>query len=197
MPSNSSQRAGSPRLTSRGRGIGTCTSPFSCGSSRRDVFVQSSPAEIAAGLPEIEFPSLVPGGVDYVSSQLVFDTDSGDLAEQFQAAFGFWSIFPYTQSREIGQQGTLWVGSATSGIVYGDISDGELACPDLGIADVRACRVSAIGTLIGWWHRVPEGGRLVWFDGAYRYELFLRSASSQELAVRMAESMQPLAELLP
>lgn len=166
-------------------------------SSRRDSFVQSSPAEIAAGLPEIEFPSLIPGEVGFVSSQLLFSIETGDLAQDFQAAFGLWSVFPYTQSRESGQRGALWVGSATSGVVYVDSADGELACPDLGIEGARSCRVTPIGTLVGWWYEIPDGGRLVWFDGLYRYELFLRSALDDQMAVRMAESMQRLSELAP
>lgn len=166
-------------------------------STRRDRFVQSGPGEIAAALPGIGFPVLLPESVRHISSQLVFDQATGQLAETYQAAFGFWVVVPYTESRELGQRASLWVGSADLAVSYEDPGEGRLACPDLGLAEARACRPTPIGTLVGWWYLVPEGGTLVWFDGPYRYELVLRSTEDPALVVRMAESMQPLADLAP
>ncbi len=166
-------------------------------SSRRDAFVQSSPHEIAAGLPGIEFPSLVPADVTHLSGQLVFTLPGGELSDDFQAAFGFWNVEPYSQSREVGQRGVLLAGLADQAVTYGDPGSGRLACPDLSVTDALSCQPTPVGAFVGWWHVLAAGGRLVWFSGSYRYELFIRSAADAELAVLMAESLQPLAEAVP
>ncbi|HEY5578618.1 MAG TPA: hypothetical protein VIL12_02880 [Acidimicrobiia bacterium] len=165
-------------------------------SSERDAFVQASPAEIAASLPGIGFPRLIPSSVRYVSSQLIFDPQTGELSEELQTAFGLWAVEPYTQSREAAQRAVVLGGPANQVISYQDGQDGQPVCPELGIEDAVSCRPVPIGTLVGWWHGVPDGGRLVWLDGPYRYDLFLRATTEYEIAVRMAESMEVLDRLL-
>jgi hypothetical protein len=73
-------------------------------------FVQSSRAEMALVLPGIEFPRVVPRGVRWVTSQLVYDTASGTIDAGTSAAFGLWEVEPYTVDE--GRAGVLRVGAA-------------------------------------------------------------------------------------
>ncbi len=54
----------------------------------------------------LEFPTALPEDVIYVTSQLVF-TGDGKMADPLLAAFGLWTIPPYSQSRTVGQSGVL------------------------------------------------------------------------------------------
>ena len=73
-----------------------------------DRFIQASRAEIAAALPDISFPTLVPNGARWISSQLVIESD-GTLSEEPSAAFGIWSAEPYSRSRSVAQMAVLTV----------------------------------------------------------------------------------------
>jgi hypothetical protein len=73
--------------------------------------VQASRAEIAASVPGIMFPRLVPEQVGWVTSQLVFDAASATLDTGTSAQFGVWQIPPYTGDE--GRLAVLWVGEAT------------------------------------------------------------------------------------
>ena len=131
-------------------------------------FIQASRAEIAAAIPGIEFPRFVPDGVDWVTSQLVYDKDSGGLDIDTVAAFGLWSVEPYTITE--GRLAVLRIGEAPP----------ELAPMRSDIAPVL----------------VPDGISLLWTEGGLRYELFCRSTMAEDVCWEVAESTVPLAGLL-
>ncbi len=128
-------------------------------------YVQSSRDEIAAALPGVEFPRLVPSTVSHVSSQLVFDLQTGTLGVSAAAAFGLWSAEPYSVPRSEGQLVVLWVGLAAGG------GDGD-------------------GGISSYWD--AEGRQLTWASGAYEYTLFCRTGVSEDACFTMAESMSEL-----
>ncbi len=73
-------------------------------------FVQSSRIEMELVLPGIEFPRVVPRGVTWITSQLVYDVASGTIDTGTSAAFGLWEVEPYTIDE--GRVGVLRVGIA-------------------------------------------------------------------------------------
>jgi hypothetical protein len=131
-------------------------------------FVQASRAEIAIALPGISFPAAVPDGVRWVTSQLVFDVASATLDADVSAAFGLWADQPY--SSDEGRRGVLRVGAAAGTTLI----EGEIR-PEL-----RA-----------------EGFVMSWVGGAYRYELFCPSPTSEATCTAVAKSTAPLAAQLP
>ncbi len=126
-------------------------------------FIQASPVEIAVVLPGVDFPETVPDDVGYVSSQLVFDVQSGTLDADTAAAFGLWNTIPYSVGRDIGQLAVLRVGVAD----------------DAETVDIAA-------------FEVEEGRSLTWSAAGYRYELFCRANVDEALCWHMAENMRPL-----
>ena len=132
-------------------------------------FVQASRAEIAAALPEVAFPELVPDQVGWVTSQLVFEPSAAALDTETAAAFGLWAYEPYTVTRGQGQVAVLRVG---------------LLGPDDDAVPIAA-------------EPVDEGLSLTWADDDYRYELFCRTGLSDPQCWRMAETAAPLDLLLP
>lgn len=136
---------------------------------RNSRFIQASRREIAAALPAIRFPEVVPSDVRWITSQLVYDEATGTLDLDTAAAFGLWRVEPYT------------------------IPEGRLAVLRVGIAPPEAGpERSAIVDIL-----VPDGISLGWTEGGLRYELFCRSRLSEELCRAVAESTVPLASLLP
>lgn len=131
-------------------------------------FVQASRAEIAAALPTIRFPEAVPEDVRWMTSQLVFDPISGLLDVDTSAAFGLWTVEPYTV--ENGRLGVLRVGTAPSGI---------------GAAK------SDIVPII-----VPDGLSLGWTEAGLRYELFCRATIPELVCTAIVDSFVPLSGLL-
>ena len=131
-------------------------------------FVQSSRAEIAAALPTIRFPEAVPEDVRWVTSQLVFDPAVGLLDVDTSAAFGLWTVEPYTV--ENGRLGVLRVGSAPDG--------------------VGAAKSDVVPII------VPDGLSLGWTEAGLRYELFCRVTIPEPVCNAIADSFVPLAELL-
>jgi hypothetical protein len=133
-------------------------------------FVQASRVEIAAALPGIEFPKLTPQVSRYVTSQLVFDPQTAQLDAASSAAFGLWSVEPYTVPRSESQQSVLRVGLAGS-------DEAETAPGDIAQFNV-------------------EGGReLTWVKEGYVYQLFCRTGIVEEACFAIAESTSPLALL--
>jgi hypothetical protein len=132
-------------------------------------FVQASRAEIATALPTVRFPESVPSSVRWVTSQLVYDEDAGDLDVDTVVAFGLWQAEPYTLSEA--QVAVLRIG---------------VAPPETGPG--RSDIVPFI---------VSDGVSLVWTDAGLRYELFCRSTVSEELCTEVAESSTLLSGLLP
>lgn len=131
-------------------------------------FVQASRAEIAAAVPGIFFPTAVPEDVTWVTSQLVFDLASATLDADVSAAFGLWSVDPYTS--EEGRRGILRVGSSGgTTLVEGEIRPEQT---DLGFV-------------------------MTWVVGTYRYELFCPIPISETACRETAESSRPLANQLP
>lgn len=132
-------------------------------------FVQAARREIAASLPSLTFPGLVPRQVTWITSQLVYDETSGTLDSDTSAAFGLWTAEPYQS--DTARLGVLRVGKA------------PLEAP--------AAR-SQIATIA-----VPDGVSLGWTESGHRYELFCRSEVSEDLCVEVALSTEPLLGQLP
>lgn len=131
-------------------------------------FVQASRGEVAAAMPTIRFPSLVSEDVNWITSQLVFDPATGELDGNTSAAFGLWSVEPYTVTE--GQLGVLRVGSA--------------------LGDVGAGRSDTVPIL------VPDGVNLGWTEGGLRYEMFCRASIPDAVCEAIIDSFVPLSTLL-
>jgi hypothetical protein len=131
-------------------------------------FIQSSRAEIAVALPTLMFPEFVPDDVRWVTSQLVYDGQTGTLDLDTSVAFGFWRVEPYTVNE--GRIAVLRVGAAPSTAVAGR---------------------SAVVPIV-----VPDGISLGWTEGDLRYELFCRAPVSEELCREIVESFTRIGGLL-
>lgn len=140
--------------------------------SKRDdqasAYVQASRREIAGALPGIEFPRLIPGSVTWISSQLVYDSQTATLDPTTAAAFGLWTVEPYTAPRNEAQVAVLRVGIDTLG------------------TDVE-------GEIFSF--RVSSGRELTWNDGGYVYQLFCRTGINEEACFTVARSTTSLALL--
>jgi len=134
-----------------------------------DPYVQAGRREIAAALPGVEFPRLVPEKVTHISSQLVFDVQTGTLDVATAAAFGLWTAPPYTVPRTEGQLAVLRVGLRS-------------ALPGDGPIDISTFQVA-------------DGRELAWSFGNYVYQLFCRTGISEESCFAMADSMISLSVL--
>jgi hypothetical protein len=132
-------------------------------------FIQASRAEIARALPGVVFPELVPAEVEWVSSQLVFDVASASLDADTAAAFGMWTVEPYSVTRSDGQAAVFYVGLASGT----DPVDGIRAIP------------------------VEDGVSLEWSDAFHSYRLFCRTWVEEADCWRAAESATPLLFLVP
>jgi len=132
-------------------------------------FVQASRREIAAALPSLSFPSLVPQQVRWVTSQLVFDEATGTLDPGTSAAFGLWTAEPYRS--DTARVGVLRVGRAQA-------DDPE-----------SRSEISVVA--------VPDGVSLGWTEAGHRYELFCRSEVSEALCLEVAASSVVLVGLTP
>ncbi|MCL1597891.1 MAG: hypothetical protein M3094_01810, partial [Actinomycetia bacterium] len=91
-------------------------------------FIQSSRAEIAAAMPAIRFPKLLPSDVRWVTSQLVFDGDTGLLDSETSAAFGLWTAEPYQS--DTSRIGVLRVGRASVDVPAGRSDIVPILVPD-------------------------------------------------------------------
>jgi predicted small secreted protein len=131
-----------------------------------DPYIQASRFEVAAALPGIEFPRMVPEKVTHISSQLVFDTQTGTLDVATSAAFGLWTAEPYTVPRIEGQLVVLRVGQRS-------------ALPDEGSSDISTFQAA-------------DGRELAWAAGDYVYQLFCRRGISEESCFAMADSLTAL-----
>lgn len=131
-------------------------------------FVQASRAEIAAALPTIRFPEAVPEDVRWMTSQLVFDPATGLLDVDTSAAFGLWTVEPYTV--ENGRLGVLRVGSARDGV-------------GAAKSDIVPINVS-------------DGLSLGWTEAGLRYEFFCRATIPEPVCSAIVDSFVPLTGLL-
>lgn len=132
-------------------------------------FVQAGRREIAMALPSLLVPTLAPSAVTHISSQLVYDPQTALLDAATSAAFGYWTVEPYTLPRSEAQLVVLRVGLATTEEVAG--------FTDIAIFNV-------------------EGGReLAWVEGGYIYQLFCRTGVIEEACLAIADSFTPLSLL--
>jgi hypothetical protein len=98
----------------------------------------------------------------------VFDAASGILDGETSAAFGIWSVVPYSDDE--GRLAVLRVGQApTTAEVGGGITSSG----------------------------VEDGLSLSWTDGGFRYELFCVAQIPEEMCWQMVESAAPLDGLAP
>lgn len=159
-----------------------------------DPFVQATPAEIALAIPGVEFPSQVPPEVRFITSQLVYDLSQLTLAIDQVAAFGLWSVEPYTRSRSVGQQAVWTVVNDPEGLAA--IASGMADTSCARYIDRQAqCAVQTVNDRPAWELTDNLGVTLIWFSDTYRYELFLRSGVNRSLALEMAESARLLSAL--
>lgn len=156
-----------------------------------DRFIQASRFEIAAALPEISFPAVVPSAAQWASSQLVFDND-GSLALDPTVAFGIWSAEPYTRSRSVAQMMVLRV--ATDPVAADEVTSGEVdpSCARFAERSTQQCELLTIADRPTWVLEASSGTTLIWFDGQYRYELFGRSFVPLEILDEMVARMEPI-----
>ena len=159
-----------------------------------DPFVQATPAEIAIALPGVVFPSLAPPEVRYITSQLVYDLRDITLATDQVAAFGLWTVEPYTRSRSVGQQGIFTVIPDAEGLAAIASGNADTSCARYLDQQVE-CSVREVDVAPAWELTDQLGTTLVWYGDSYRYELFLRSGVAPGLAIDMAESVRPLESL--
>ena len=166
-------------------------------SNKEDRYVQASRSEIVAALPALRFPELIPEKVAFVTSQLVFDPETGGLASSSVAAFGFWSDKPYTKSRTVSQLAVLMVAidepvpepvvADTIGVP--ETQPGDTRCDELVGSTVEECMaVTLEDGRAAWSLDATDGWRLVWSERGYTYDLFVRNATDVDLLVRMAVS---------
>jgi hypothetical protein len=160
-----------------------------------DPFVQATPGEIAIALPGVVFPSLTPPEVRYITSQLVYDVSNTTLASDQVAAFGLWTVEPYTRSRSVGQQGVFTVIPDDEGLAAVASGTADTSCARYIDQNVE-CSVQEVGTSPAWELTDQLGTTLVWYGDSYRYELFLRSGVAPGLAIEMADSARPLGLLV-
>ncbi|MEX2624206.1 MAG: hypothetical protein WD651_10800 [Acidimicrobiia bacterium] len=164
-------------------------------SSPQDRFAQATPAEIAAALPDLWFPAALPPEVGYITSQLVYDRSTGQLATDQAAAFGLWIVEPYTRSRSVGQQGILTVAIDPAGADLMASGAGDTSCSRYSSFGGE-CVESEVEDTPAWALSDQSGITLIWFKGDFRYELFLRVGVDPDLALEMAESARPLGNLI-
>ena len=156
-------------------------------SSGRDFYVQAHRQSIARAVPGVKVPAAVPDDIVHVTSQLVFGSTPGELSEEWLAAFGFWTVVPYSDSRSVGQSVVLHTGQAAR--------DRGFSCEKLSLTVSQICR-DAIVAGLGEASEVvaPDGVTLRWDDGGYHYRLFYRT-DSPEVAALIAGSMVKLTDI--
>ncbi len=149
-------------------------------------FVQASPYEIAAALPGIRFPALVPGDVTSITSQLVYVPGRPILNPEQSAVFGMWTVEPYSRSRVVGQRGVLSVRPWNA--------EDEVTCASLSDTETIACESDFVGDLSVWRITDARGETWLWIEDGYRYDMFLRGDSTP--AEAMVGSTEPLDALV-
>ena len=162
-------------------------------SGGKDRFVQVARSDMAVVAPNLAFPEFVPEFVAYVSSQLVFTTRTGELARGPVAAFGLWSVEPYSLSRSVGQKAVIFVHDiGEEPILEGDLT---LGCNQFQDRELSGCDPVQIGDGSGWWLSSLEGNILVWYIGTLRYEMTIRPPITRVIGEKVAASSVPLTTL--
>ena len=157
-------------------------------------FLQASRAEIAAVVPEVEFPAEIPAEVFYVTSQLVIESRTLRLASEPTLAFGMWSVEPYTRSRSIGQVAVLNVSTDAAGAEVANDPNTEPTCTAFAQVEDRVCGIEEFTDIPVW--RLESGSGVVhlWYRGVFRYELTARSDIDEETVHEVISSVEPLAD---
>lgn len=161
-----------------------------------DRFIQASRAEIAAALPDVRFPANAPYGAQWVSSQLVVE-NNGLLSTDPSAAFGIWSAEPYTRSRSVAQMVVLTISSDRDTVAEVAESDPDASCARFADDTTELCDIVEIGDRPVWRLIGRPGTTMIWFDGAYIYELFARTFVSLDALNAMVGESVPLSEVSP
>ena len=161
-----------------------------------DRFIQASRDEIAAALPDVEFPAVAPFGAEWVSSQLVIE-NNGTLSRDPTAAFGIWSAEPYTRSRSVAQMAIISVVIDPETAAEIAAAGEDVSCARFADRATNVCETLNLdGRQV--WKLVGTGGTtLIWFSGDYRYELFGRNFVPSDDLNQMASNTIALAELEP
>jgi hypothetical protein len=163
-------------------------------SGGKDRFVQVARSDMAVVAPTLAFPEFVPESVAYVSSQLVFTTRTGELAHAPVAAFGLWSVEPYSLSRSVAQKAVVFVHELGEEPTFeGDLT---LGCSQFQDRELSSCDPVQIGDGSGWWLSSLEGNILVWYIGTLRYEMTVRPPITRAIGEKVAASSVPLGTLL-
>jgi hypothetical protein len=159
-----------------------------------DRFIQASRAEIAAVLQRVRFPAEVPYGAEWVSSQLVIE-NSGQLSDDPSAAFGIWSVEPYSRSRSVAQMAVLQVTNDKETATELAQGGGDASCARFANRSTDQCDILDVNGKQLWRLSSAGGTTLVWFEDIYRYELYGRSFVAQDALVAMAAESVFLDEL--
>lgn len=160
-----------------------------------DRFIQASRFEIAAVVPDIEFPTVAPYTVEWVSSQLVLE-NNGRLSAEPTVAFGFWSSVPYRASRSVAQLAVLRVSNDPTTAEEVRQSDAALSCGRFAERDTDECILIRVEGKDIWKLISASGTTLIWFGGPYRYELFGRLSVPADVLEEMAAKAASLAEVV-
>jgi len=82
---------------------------------------QASRSEIVQALPGVGFPGVVPEEVQFVTSQMLYDTASATLDTESSVQFGLWPSEPYGDGTA--NVAVLWVGDAGEFRIDGIVAD--------------------------------------------------------------------------
>lgn len=158
-------------------------------------FLQASRLEITTILPDLLFPATIPAEAEFVTSQVVIETQSLRLASDPTAAFGLWSVTPYSRSRTIGQVAVINVATDPAGSASASDPETAATCDRYLDSPATECALELLGDRSVW--RIETEGEVVhiWYEGDYRYELSARPDLPEELAHTMVTTLMPLAEL--
>lgn len=159
-------------------------------SSGTDRYVQAAASDIAAALPGIDVPAALPSSVTHVSSQLVFDVADRRLGDDPAAAFGFWVVEPYTQSRSVGQRAVMLVSLDADSVEQ--IPDAESVCRRFSARG--SCEAVTTGERNAWWILGDEE-TLVWYEAPHRYELEVRGVG-RDVAEEIASELVALSDVV-
>lgn len=159
-----------------------------------DLIVQANRQEIAVLAPSIEFPAISPASAEYVTSQVVFDRN-GSLSDEPAVGFGFWSSEPYTRSRSVAQLAVLWVSRDALGSQEAASVESGVSCARFSDASTISCDLNNRDGTPTWELKSSTGRTWVWFDGIYRYELFMRNSVPEQALINMVASFEELARL--
>ena len=129
--------------------------------------IQASRREIAAALPGIQFPELLPDRVGWITSQLVYDAASGTLGRDTAAQFGLWHLEPYTV--EGGRTAVMRVRPATGADTIGSI------VPESSTTSLT----------------------LSWVAESFHYRVSCPIELAEDYCWQLAETAMPLSLLLP